>query len=218
VLIEINLAPGAAAGRLRPAWLPTISLPNISAGAPDLRMAGQSAAVILLLGALGYGYWHLDRRLTAISTEIETAVADSTRYAGTIALIQSLQARQDTITQKISVIRSVDTRRYVWPHLLDEISLAVPAFVWLTEIQTTAAADSLQVGPSFTVQGNAGSTQALTRFMKNLEASPFVSEVTLITTAQEEFEGRIIQRFSLEAKYSEPPESEIVTIPIVALE
>src|SRR5690606_5182568 len=111
-----------------------------------------------------------------------------------------------------------DTRRYVWPHLLDEIGLAVPAFLWLTDIGSTEARDSTQVGPSFSVQGNAGSTQALTRFMKNLEESAFVRDVTLVTSEQEIVEGRTIQRFSLEARYSTPPSSEIRTVPIVVLE
>lgn len=180
-------------------------------------VAGVGAGV-LLLAFLVFGFWRMGARADSLEGQIQQEVADSTRYASTIALVQSLQARQDTITQKIEVIRSVDSRRYVWPHLLDEISLAVPAYTWLTEIQTTAAADSTQVGPSFTIQGNAGSTQALTRFMKNLEASHFIRDVTLITSEQETVEGRTIQRFSLEARYSTPPASEIVTVPIVFLE
>ena len=218
MLIEINLAPGAAGGRARSRGFPALSLPSLPALGGDFRMVAGVSAAVLLLALLVLGFWRMGSRAEAMQAEIQREVTDSTRYASTIALVESLQARQDTITQKIGVIRSVDTRRYVWPHLLDQISLALPAYTWLTEIRSTAAADSLQVGPSFAIQGNAGSTQALTRFMKNLEESSFIRDVTLITSEQETVEGRTIQRFSLEARYSTPPASEIVTVPIVFLE
>lgn len=218
MLIEINLAPGGS-GKARARGLPAFSMPSLpSFGGADRNVSAMVAIAILLALALGLSLWRVGARTAAAAADIEQQVADSTRYAGTIALVESLRARQDTISQKIEVIRSVDTRRYVWPHLLDEISLAVPAYLWLAEIGSKAAADSLQVGPSFTIQGNAGSTQALTRFMKNLEESAFVRDVTLITSVQEVVEGRTIQRFSLEARYSAPPPSAIRTVPIVVLE
>jgi Tfp pilus assembly protein PilN len=132
--------------------------------------------------------------------------------------VQALRTRQDTIQQKIGVIREVDQRRYVWPHLLDEIGAAVPAFTWMTQISSTEAPDSVAGPLSFTIQGSAGSTQALTRFMKNLEGSPFVREVTLVTSEQAEESGRSIHRFTLEARYETPDETAIETVPIITLE
>jgi Tfp pilus assembly protein PilN len=216
VLIEINLAPGASGAGKRRSKLSIPALPNLGG---DLRMVAAVAAALVVLGVLGFGYWHMSGRQVALEADIQREVTDSTRFAATIALLQSVQARQDTITQKINVIRSVDDRRYVWPHLLEEISFAVPAFTWLSQISSTeAAGDSLATGPSFTIQGNAGSTQALTRFMKNLESSPFVRDVMLITTEQEVVDGRTIQRFSLEANYRAPDSSAIQTYPIIALD
>lgn len=217
MLIEINLAPGRS-GRSRARALPALSMPNLPSFGADRRVTAVAALALLIVGLLGFMVWRLGARSTAVAAQIEREVADSTRYATTIALVESLRARQDTITQKIDVIRGVDNRRYVWPHLLDEISVAIPAFLWLTEIGSTEAADSMQIGPSFSLQGNAGSTQALTRFMKNLEESDFVRDVTLITSEQDIVEGRTIQRFSLEARYSVPPSSVIRTVPIVVLE
>lgn len=217
MLIEINLAPGGAGGgRLR--RMPALSLPNMPSLGGDMRSVAGVVVGILVLAALVWGYLRMDGRAQALEREIDAEVADSLRFASTIDLITSLQARQDTMQQKIDIIRSVDTRRYVWPHLLDEISQAVPAFTWLTEIRTTAPVDSLGVGPSFAIQGNAGSTQALTRFMTNLETSLFIGDVTLVTSEQDELEGRTIQRFSLEARYQQPPRTALETVPVVILE
>ena len=217
MLIEINLAPGATAG-LRRRRLPGFSLPSLPRVGGDARALAGAGVGLLVIALIVFGYWSLGQREAALRSNIQEQVTDSTRLAGAIELVTAMQARQDTMTAKIDVIRSVDTRRYVWPHLLDEISLALPAYTWLTEIRTTAPVDSLGVGPSFAMQGNAGSTQALTRFMKNLESSAFIGDVTLVTSEQEEVEGRTIHRFTLEAIYRTPPESEINTIPIVVLE
>jgi Tfp pilus assembly protein PilN len=217
VLIEINLAPGAAA-KLGPRRMPALSLPALPSLGGVWRTFGGAALGLLVVGIVLFAYWRMGTQQAELTTRIQQEVTDSARFATTIGLLGSLQARQDTITQKIGVIRAVDDRRYVWPHLLDEIGLAVPAYTWLTEISSTEVADTLRSGPVFTIQGHAGSTPALTRFMKNLEESPFIRGVTLITTEQEELEGRTIQRFSLEARYREPDLALIRTVPIIVLD
>lgn len=179
-------------------------------------MLGAGALLLVLL--IAFGIWRVGQQRTALEARVQKEVADSTRFATTIELIQALRSRQDTIQQKIGVIREVDQRRYVWPHLLDEISAAVPAFTWLTEIASVAATDSVAGPLSFTIQGSAGSTQALTRFMKNLEGSPFVRDVTLVTSEQAEEAGRAVHRFTLEARYETPDSSAIQTVPIITVE
>ncbi len=231
-MIEINLAPGAERARSsrRRLDLPIPSLPALGA---DLRLVGVGAVALLGLLAIGFSAWRQGARERELSTRLEQEVTDSTRFATALALVHTLQARQDTIEQKIGVIRGVDQRRYVWPHLLDEISGAVPAFTWLTSIGSQEAAEpppaplpgdsaaargAAPVGPTVTLQGQAGSTQALTRFMKNLESSPFIREVTLVTSEQVDREGRIVHRFTLEARYQMPDSSVIATVPILPVQ
>jgi Tfp pilus assembly protein PilN len=147
----------------------------------------------------------------------------------------------------------VDGRRYLWPHLLDEISRAVPPYTWLTRVSaesqsgpgqpprpgqpaapaapagsaakdTTkkAAGDSTKAKappppppPQFDIEGSAATTQALTRFMKNLEASPFIRDVALVTSEQTESEGRTFLKFTLEARWEQPDSTLVETVPVV---
>ncbi len=243
-MIEINLLsagekrrpgrrPAGGAGR------PALKLPAFSG---DPYMAGVGALALLVLLGLGFAYWRVDGRLAEVRAGLETAARDSVTFAGTIDLMTELQERQDTIEQKISVIREVDERRYVWPHLMDEISRAVPPYTWLSKLSAaeeeaaapaqpkpagadTAKADSAKaagtqvpVGPGFTVEGNAGSTQALTLFMKNLEESPFIRDVTLVTSEQATANGRSFQKFTLEARYELPDSSFVETVPIIPVQ
>ncbi len=195
-----------------------LTMPSLPSFGGEPRIVALGAVALLVLLFLGFSVWRTGARKAELELRIGQEVTDSTRFASTIALVNTMRARQDTVQQKIGVIRSVDERRYLWPHLMDEIGRAVPDFTWLTQITSTAATDSLAVGPMITVQGNAGSTQALTRFMKNLESSPFIRRVTLVTSEKVTEEGLSMQRFTLEANYEEPPAAVIQTVPIVIID
>jgi Tfp pilus assembly protein PilN len=216
-VIEINLAFGAESRRAPRARAASLRLPAVPALGSDPRIGGAAVAGVLLVLFVGHAFWSQGSRRAELEAQLREQVQDSTRYATTISLVRALEARQDTIRQKIGVIREVDQRRYVWPHLLDEISAAVPSYTWLRSITSTEP-DTLHTVPSVTLQGNAGSTQALTRFMKNLESSPYVRDVTLVTSEQVEVDGRAVHKFTLEARYEAPDSTAILTVPLVTLD
>jgi Tfp pilus assembly protein PilN len=229
-LIEINLLPAGEKKR-RPASRPGAArrrLPEVPKLGGDPYMAGLGGLALLLFLGLGFMYWRTGSAQTELEARLERAVEDSTRLTSTIQLVETLEARQDTIESKIGVIRSVDERRYVWPHLMDEVARAIPPYTWLTRLaaaeddasaapaDTTAArAAGAPGGPKFSIEGNTGSTQALTRFMKSLEASPFIRDVTLVTSEQTSTAGRSYQKFTLEARFEVPDSSFIETLPVV---
>jgi Tfp pilus assembly protein PilN len=247
-VIEINLLPSGtqrrpAAARRAPGGMP--SLPALGA---DPRVAGLAGAAVLLALLGAFWFWTSGQSRTGLQAQIDAEAADSVRLERTIALMKTLDTRRDTIDRKMEVIRQVDTRRYVWPHLMDEVSRATPPFMWLTKLavvedeeapapppptpaqaaaakadsasQDSAAAAAAPVGPPpgpvFTLEGNAGSPEALTRFMKNLEASPMIREVALVTTQRDDVQGRTVLRFTLEAKWEEPDSAFVETVPLLS--
>ena len=212
-MIEINLLPTAeksGGGRARKRSAGTAAVGAKLPGDPWL--GGLGIVAVLVLVFLAVSFWRVNTRIATAEAAVQTERQDSIRYAGTIELINALQAQQDTVEQQIEVIRSVDGRRYVWPHVLDEVSAALPPFTWLTELSARDGGGAL---PGLTIQGNAGSTQALTRFMRNLEDSPFLRDVTLVTSQQTEAEGRTFHRFTVEARYRQPERAFIQTQPVL---
>ena|GEM_PF-837833 len=243
-MIEINLLPSGtprrAAAPRRGGAGP--SLPSLGA---DPRVAGLAGVAVLLALLGAYWFWTSGRARGELQAQIETEVADSVRLERTIALIKTLDTRRDTIDRKMEVIRQVDTRRYVWPHLMDEVSRATPPFMWLTRLAVVedeaapapapaaaAPADTAKKGadsaaaaapavppppsgPVFNLEGNAGSTEALTRFMKNLEASPMIREVALVTSERKDVQGRTVLQFTLEARWEEPDSAFVETVPLL---
>lgn len=240
-MIEINLLPAGEKKR-RPAGRAGAARrgPALPKFAGDPYMLGLGALAVVVFLGLGFAYWRVDTAQAAVESRIETETRDSTRFASTIELVDAMESRQDTIESKIGVIRGVDERRFIWPHLLDEISRAIPPYTWLTKLaaveaevaavpaEPKTAADSAAVkaaaeaaanpqGPAFNLEGNTGSTQALTRFMKSLEASPFIRDVTLVTSEQTNTAGRTYQKFTLEARYETADSSFVETVPVISI-
>ena len=237
-MIEINLLPSGTARRpaaARPGGGP--SLPRLGAD-PRVAAVGGAAVLLLLVGA--YWFWTSGQARASLNQQVEQAAADSVRLERAIALMKTLDTRRDTISRKMEVIREVDTRRYVWPHLLDEVSRATPPYMWLTRLAVVedegdaapapaAAADTAKgdsaaaagpaapSGPVFNLEGNAGTTEALTRFMKNLESSPMIRDVALVTSQQEVVQGRMVFKFTLEARWEEPDSAFVETVPLLTV-
>jgi Tfp pilus assembly protein PilN len=243
-VIEINLLPVGGGGARKPSARRasgSVSLPRVGG---DPRIAGLAAALVLGLLFAAYFTWTSGSRIAALNTEVEREQGDSVRLEASIARLKTLDTRRDTIDRKIQVIRSVDGRRFVWPHLMDEVSRATPPYLWLTKLAVAddagatpaappppprTAADSAKAkadsaaavtaageGPSFNVEGNAGNTQSLTRFMRNLEGSPMIRDVALVTSEQTDVQGRSVLKFTLEARWEDPDPAFVQTLPLVS--
>jgi Tfp pilus assembly protein PilN len=163
------------------------------------------------------GYLYMDTARTSADLEvgIDAAQADSARYVDEIAQNTLLEAREDSILQRATIIQEIDEDRYVWPHLMDEVARALPEYTWLTEILQVSLGDELL----FQIQGRAGNNFAFTQFMENLEASLFISNVRLISSERvpENTGGfnRAVTAFSLEALFERPPPELLETVPLL---
>jgi len=212
-LIEVNLLPG---GKKRGPKGPGLSfkLPTIEAVPKDPWILGSALLVLVAVAVSAYLYVTTDSRQEELTVSIEAAVADSARYFDLIQKNTALNARRDSIAQRVEIIQEIDQDRYVWPHVMDEVARALPDYTWLREL--------LQVSPGepmrFRIAGQAGNNFAVTQFMENLEASLFIRNVDLVSTEQELVTAgginRIVNRFELEAEYERPPPELLEMVPL----
>lgn len=216
-LIEMNLLPGGKRGTSRPKRGRGVSLPKFG-GVRDAMSADPLVVGVVVLAVLGVGslvFLYLQQNLSMSQLEEDLAIQrqDSIRYAEAIAAADSLEARRDTIQQKAAIIREIDADRFVWAHIMDEVSAALPDFTWLTGMQQTNP--DADVAVQFRIDGQTGLTGALTRFMRDLEDSPFIRDVRLVSQEQIQQGQRLVHNFVLMAQYQEPDSSVIVTEPII---
>ncbi|MHB1298644.1 MAG: PilN domain-containing protein [Gemmatimonadaceae bacterium] len=188
---------------------------------PWLGVAVGGAVVgVLAIGLL----WTLQGR-TASELEARelVAVQDSARFAAIVAQRKSAEAQRDSITRQIAIITALDSDRFVWSHVMDEISKALPTYTWLTSVaqasptaSVSADAAEAPASPALSVRviGITVDVQALTIFMTQLEASPFLERVTLAVSEVAIAEGKQVTEFTLDMAYSKPDKSEIRTVPL----
>ncbi|MEJ2677442.1 MAG: PilN domain-containing protein [Gemmatimonadota bacterium] len=211
-MIEINLLPGAERRKKRKGGF-SLSLPS-GGNLPsfDRWLAFIIAAWIKGPGLVALLYLGKTRKRADLQVQIEQAVQDSTRYARLIQAANRLQARRDTIARKLQVIQQLDQDRYIWAHVMDEVSRALPDYTWLTSISQIQGGNQ----PTFQIQGKTGNYYALTQFMNDLEASPFIQQVRLYTTQQASVDGKVVNQFVLQATYEQPSPQYIETVPLLS--
>lgn len=211
-MIEINLLPGAEKRKRATAGGFNLKVPE------SLRKFDRMMVFIIAAWIIGpaLGLWlylGVQDDLTETGVALERAVADSARFADVIATQQQLQARQDTISQKLQIIQEIDAGRYVWPHIMDEVSRALPAYTWLEGLNQVSGGAVTR----FEVEGRTGNLPALTRYMDALEASPFLRNIQLVNSERTELEGSAsaaVNEFILVGTYELPSFDVVETVPL----
>ena len=225
-MIEINLLPGA---RKKSKSSRTASL-NIGALLGELSARFKDPWLILaiagvIVGLAGVGGQFVFQRRTAAALEEQQriAVQDSARYAAVLTQRRAAESQRDSILRQIAVIRAIDGDRFVWPHILDELARALPDYTWLSSVlqsSTTAAVTPEQAAagaaPRLNVRVIAytADIQAVTIFMRQLEASPFFENILLGTTEIAVTDGKEVTQFTVTMSYSKPDASDIRTVPL----
>ncbi|MDE0357858.1 MAG: PilN domain-containing protein [Gammaproteobacteria bacterium] len=176
-MIEINLMPGGSAHATRRRRSSAGASPPKAASPWHLAANVPGLATLLVLALL---YPGARDRQRVLEDRVTRAMGDSTALAGLISSADQLRAGRDSVAARVQVIRELDQGRYVWSHILDEVAAAMPEFTWLTRIAQAGGGDKVQVE----IEGRTANTFALTRFMNRLEASPFLTSVSLVGTEQ----------------------------------
>jgi Tfp pilus assembly protein PilN len=245
-MIEINLLPGSgkkARGKSSGIALGG-ALSGIIAQVKDPYLMG-AAAVVILAAVATVGLWGLQQSTSSrLDRELQTAVQDSIRFGLMITERRKVLAQRDEVLGQLSMIKTIDDNRFTWPHIMDEVSRALPPYTWLTSMAQTsaipappgseppappagaapapatpgvspqAAADTAPQRLTFRLIGQTVDIQALTRFMKDLEASPFIEDIQLIKSVTIIVEQREVTEFQLDAAWETPDPSVIRTVPI----
>lgn len=234
-MIEINLSPGAS--RKSKGRGASLSLSGVMGGGkPSFKDPYMLAAIVSLIvagGTVGMMYLTQSRSASELAAREEQAVADSARFAAVLRQRRAAEAKRDSVLSQLSVIKAIDADRFIWPHVMDEVSRALPPYTWLKTLAVSAPqvapagtgpaaapGDTTQPAPAtpelakFRIVGNTVDIQALTRFMKLLEASPFIQNVQLARSEMALVDGKEVTEFTLDAMYERPDSSMILTTPV----
>src|SRR5579862_2986755 len=187
-MIEINLLPGAGKKARGKAGGPDVGS-KVTAGLSQLKEPYLILCVVSLLasgGVIGFMYTQQTAKSQELTATEQKQVQDSTRYAAVLREKKKAETQRDSVMHQLNIIKTIDNNRFVWPHIMDEISRALPQYTWLTSVQQTSAVQVVGMADTakkskkakaemedepapkltFKVTGNTVDIQALTRFMK----------------------------------------------------
>jgi Tfp pilus assembly protein PilN len=225
-MITVNLKPGARQGgvgeqRTSIALLRE-RISGISLGVREPWRVAALASWVLAIAGLGFVYVTSGRQLAAMEPELVTARADSARYAAFMTEKRQQTGIRDSIIGQIRTIRTVDRDRYIWPHILDEIANALPDYTWLTEVSflpppTGVAIDTTLPPPptTFRIIGRTGDLQNYTAFQRQLEASPWLTNILPIEAKVLVEKNRALFTFTIQASFAVADSAHIRTVPIL---
>jgi Tfp pilus assembly protein PilN len=242
-MIEINLLPGA--GKKKAARRQSVNvgamLASVTGRMKDKFMIAAIASVIVGAGAVGLLYFTQASRDGTLSEHRDQSLQDSTHYAVFLRDRYHAEATRDSLLRQVNVIKSLDEDRFIWAHILDEVSRALPQYTWLSTLGFTGAAQgatNVVAAPkdsakkkdgarpkrlatdvprdtvSIRIMGRTVDIQALTRFMKDLEASPFIGTVQLDKSELAIDQGKEVTAFQLTMGYTRPDTTMIRRVPL----
>ena len=220
---DIGASLGALRGKVRDPWM--------------LGAIGTSLVAVLVTGGL---YTMQSTRQSRLDDALEKAVQDSTRYATVLRERETVEAKRDTVVRALNMIRAIDDDRYIWPHVMDEVSNALPPYTWVVSLGFTGggqatspirtvipvanegagvrkhkvATEIVKDTVKVRLVGNTVDIQALTRFMKQLETSPFLENVTLNSSQRANDNGKEVTQFQLDMRYTRPGPEDVRRVPL----
>jgi Tfp pilus assembly protein PilN len=150
------------------------------------------------------------------------------RFDVVIAKKRQAEKVRDSLANEINIIRGIDADRYIWPHVLDEITKALPAYTWITTVASVAppppattttgtqSMDSLiATEVRVSIDGRTVDIQAYTTFLRQLAASPWLTEVLPTRAATVIEQDRPVTEFNITMRYRGADSLYIRTVPLV---
>jgi len=178
-MIRINLL-GSPKPKGKKSSGPAVSMPSFELGA----WAGplvQVAAVLVIAGAVNFGYWYrLDRQAKSIEIQMQAALQKNRELGDVKARYLERQRQADNYKRRVDVIDSLRAGQSGPVNLLAMLGQTVndTEAVWLSKMDDT--------GPAVTLEGTALSADAVATLISNLQRTGFFSNVEIKETYQDE--------------------------------
>jgi Tfp pilus assembly protein PilN len=239
MMITVNLRPGLKRKRSRGSPLAGAleSLRGAGTRVKDPLLIGAVAAWAVVALVLGWTWVSTATELSALEPRLEQTRAEHKRFKTFLEQKRKQEVIRDSLARQIATIKSVDGDRYIWPHVMDEVTKALPAYTWLVDLKVAglpagaqgvqpvpakpdtakAAADSTAAAPivtGFEVNGRTVDIQAYTRFLRNLEASPWITDVNPVSAQTVVEQERAVTAFTIRAIYRQADSAYIRTVPL----
>jgi type IV pilus assembly protein PilN len=143
--------------------------------------------------SMAFYFITLNSKIAARTQERDAAMAEVARQENMLKEVKNVEAERKKVTDKIGIIEQLKKNQQGPVRLLDEISRAIPVSVDLLSMVESSG--------SINLAGEAFTNEDVVKFVDNLKASPYFTDVNLMETVQKNKEGYEIYEYKLQFKY-----------------
>lgn len=222
MLIEINLLPGPKKKR---GVAKGISLPQFGELVKKIKdplLLGAVGAVVISFSLTGFLYTSQLRRLSKLEDQVQGVRSEATRFANMRAQKRKEERLRDSLVNELQTIRRIDGDRYIWPHILEEVTKALPDYTWIVGLNVVASAPAVGAGvdtltePSvqFAIDGRTSDISAYTRFLRQLSRSAWIERVRDGPTSTVFEDEKALTAFSINVTFKQADSAFIRTVPL----
>ncbi len=231
MLIEVNLLPGQKKRKVGAG----ITLPDFGAmlaGVKDPLLLGAIGSWMGALLVIAFLFVTTQAQLVSLRSDATQIRAEARRYQALMADKRRSENLRDSLELELRAIRRIDSDRYVWPHIMEEVTKALPDYTWLVGLVPSAPAamvprpagqrpgaaqpaDTMeQPLPTFVVEGRTSDIGAYTRFLRQLAGSPWVTDVVPGATSTVIEDDKALTAFNITGTFRRADSAFIRTVPL----
>ena len=213
-MIEINLLPGKKKKPSGGAGF-KLALPDIQGLLASIKnpwLLTASAASVIVVGGSLLLFITQSTRLRVLQSRLDGVRVEKRRFDAVIAQKRQSEKIRDSLVTQINIIRGIDADRYIWPHVLDQITKALPPYTWLTGVSGMGGSSVAGTPPPAAdstgapvvrvwITGSTVDIQAYTTFLRQLAASPWLTDVTPATSSTVIEADRPVTAFNVSVRY-----------------
>lgn len=138
------------------------------------------------------GWWYKTSQIKDLDQRIEAAKKRQRELQAIKAQVDAFQAKKQLLENKVNLIERLKNEQKGPVHMLDEVSKALPDYVWLTQME--------QSGTGVRFQGESNSLTSVADFISALQRSGWFPSMDLVSSQEQ---NKIVQ-FQLAGTFSNP--------------
>ena len=142
---------------------------------------------------MAYYFISLNSKIAVKTQERAAAVAEVARQDSLLKEVKNVEDERQKVTDKIGIIEQLKKNQQGPVRLLDEISRAIPVSVDI--ITMTEASGNINL------TGEAFTNDDVVKFVDNLKASEYFTDIFLMETSQKNKDGYEIYDYKLQFRY-----------------
>ena len=156
--------------------------------------------VVTALVALAL-HMHMEQLISAQQARNDFLQEEISHLNRQIKEIQELEKTKANLLTRMNVIQQLQQSRPEVVHLFDELVIAIPEGVFLTNLK--------QTGKRVVVEGRAQSNARVSAFMRNIEVSPWIGNPQLLLIENKDKTGTGLSHFRLQFDQKRPGDEEL---------